>query len=319
MTRAVRTRAEAPLGPEPSALRASQPPCVGRTSQARRRVEPPEDRVHNFACLRSIRLAAICVCAAECAAESAQQNGDGAAMPAEELEDAERLAGALERLASTWVSYMLWPFAAQDGSGQEFDEISSSGYATPTPADVVSRLDDVLSRHLSERLREDVLRRDKYTCVYTGLGDADYSEIDGTLEVAHIFKRAVARSDDGKYARIATFDILKHYCELDDSLLEELSQEVDQPHNAILLKHDVHDAFNQLYWCLKPTETPQRYQFDFMPGFVWTKPVDTHHTFYNHSASTELHHDAQSTSAPDPPPLDDSPSPSSGKRDREEH
>ncbi|KAJ8454590.1 hypothetical protein ONZ51_g12941 [Trametes cubensis] len=129
------------------------------------------------------------VSAAVCAAGSAQQNGDGAAMPADE--DAERLAGALERLASTWVSYMLWPFAARDRAAKEFDGISSSGYATPNPADIVSRL------------RKAVLRRDKYTCAYTGLIDADHSEIDGsafwrpTLEVAHIFKRAVARPDDG--------------------------------------------------------------------------------------------------------------------------
>ncbi|KAI0659965.1 hypothetical protein C8Q70DRAFT_1053765 [Cubamyces menziesii] len=189
-------------------------------------------------------------------------------MPAED--DAERLAGALERLASTWVSYMLWPFAARDSAAQEFDDISNSGHATPNPADVVSRLDDGLSKH----------RR----------------------EVAHIFKRAVARSDDGaekasKRARKATFDILKHYCELDDSLLEELSQEA-----ALLV--------------LKTTETPHRYQFDFMPGFMGTKPVDTHHTFYGHS--TELHQDAQSTSAPDHPPVD-GPRASSEKRDQEEY
>ena len=52
---------------------------------------------------------------------------------------------------------------------------------------------------------------------------------------------------------MATFDILKHYCELEGDL-EGLILSIDEPQNALLLQNDAHDWFEDLQWCLFPTE-----------------------------------------------------------------
>ena len=52
---------------------------------------------------------------------------------------------------------------------------------------------------------------------------------------------------------MATFDILKHYCELEGDL-ERLILSTDEPQNALLLGSNTHDWFDDLQWCLFPTE-----------------------------------------------------------------
>ncbi|KAI0330767.1 hypothetical protein GY45DRAFT_1336634 [Cubamyces sp. BRFM 1775] len=232
------------------------------------------------ACLRDV---SVVVCA--CAAESLQQYYY-AAMQAGE--DAERLAGALERLESTWVSYMLWPFAARDSAAKELNDISSSGYPTPTAADMVPRLDDGL----------------------LGIGPKSY----GKTYICVDIKKLKARGDTDLRRLTAVPSGVPRWRSRIYSSAPLHCETATKRRTWISPRTRSYSSM--LYRCLKPTATPHRYQFGFMPGFVRTKPVDTHHTFYDHS--TKLHHDTQPTSAPDPPPIDE-PSPSSRKRDREDH
>ncbi|TBU28371.1 hypothetical protein BD311DRAFT_758515, partial [Dichomitus squalens] len=162
--------------------------------------------------------AAICACADD--ARQAPNNAD----------PLEFLARSLERLASTWVAFMLWPFYAQQEQVEPsvcLDDVS--GNATPTGTTTKSTMDDAgLSKNRSGDLRGDVSittcmpgrfsvvligfqvgRREGHRCILTGHMD----------EVAHIFKRALMvynrnTTKQGTRSITATLEILQHYCQL---------------------------------------------------------------------------------------------------------
>ncbi|KAI9059250.1 hypothetical protein FKP32DRAFT_1596598 [Trametes sanguinea] len=246
------------------------------------------------------RYVSAAVCA--CAAGSKEAEAERSLTDSERREaEAERLAASLERLASTWVSYMLWPMVANSPSPIK-GLGPLSGLATPTADETASIIDEGLSEHQQGNFKDDVKRRDGYQCLFTGYFDEtmppemwpDNAEVFAGLEAAHIFKRAVAVVDpeenyDMYKSTVATLDILHHYCNLDPKILESL----DEPHNGILLQHDTHYYFDRMKWCLAPTEMANTYEICLMPRYRFTKPIKRYHTFKDHSCPDAA---AQSTS-----------------------
>ncbi|OSD07482.1 hypothetical protein PYCCODRAFT_1474016 [Trametes coccinea BRFM310] len=233
--------------------------------------------------------AAVCACAAGSKeAEAERSLTDNERREAE----AERLAASLEKLASTWVSYMIWPMVADPPSAIRRME-SLSGLATPTADEAASTstIDKGLSPHRQGDLPAEVKRRDGYQCLFSGWFDVDMpaamwpdGAIFGPLEAAHIFKRAVAIGDpeenyDKYKSTLTTLDVLKHYCNLDPKILEPL----DEAHNGIVLEYNAHYYFDRMEWCLAPTEEANTYEVCLMPRYRGPKPIKTHHTFVDHS------------------------------------
>ena len=59
--------------------------------------------------------------------------------------------------------------------------------------------------------------------------------------------------DTAQTSRRATYDILRHYCQLEQSL-DEITRAVDKPENGIYLNIGMHLDFDKFKWCLLPTE-----------------------------------------------------------------
>ncbi|KAH9846648.1 hypothetical protein C2E23DRAFT_890637 [Lenzites betulinus] len=251
------------------------------------------------------------VSAAACVCASGAVKADEAAGGSESSRDAavdERVARALEGLATTWVAYLLWPFRSMPSERTtddywEFAPTPDEDETEPTPSAVVAGLRR--DRPISRRDLEDMVeRRDNCTCVLTGahndhtpkalfLFPAAESSLAAPLEVAHIFKRSVVviEPDDGENVRaskMATFDILKHYCELEGDI-EQLTLSVDEPQNALLLEKNAHASFDCLKWCLCPTENPNEYEIRQMPMCAGVEPLQTGHvTFVDHSPHVDV-------------------------------
>ena len=71
---------------------------------------------------------------------------------------------------------------------------------------------------------------------------------------------------------MVTFDILKHYCELEGDP-ERLISSIEEPQNALLLQNDAHDWFEDLQWCLFPTEVRRHTMLRGMVMFNLTPSV----------------------------------------------
>ncbi|KAI0779263.1 hypothetical protein C8Q74DRAFT_1446868 [Fomes fomentarius] len=194
--------------------------------------------------------AAVCACAIEVAY-------------AEDEDKKEALAKALQRLASTWVAYLLWPFYANHAKARESDDMDEGSDEDDCSRDRLR--DSVLQRDL----HDSVLQRDGGKCILTGRFDlityyylkleVEFSE----LQVSHIFKRSVAlysnRGEAKKFdSTSATFEMLRHYCQIPDKYLNN-PELIDTPQNAISLDPHFRVRFDTLDWCLKPTAVPNRY------------------------------------------------------------
>ncbi|TFY56058.1 hypothetical protein EVG20_g9078 [Dentipellis fragilis] len=202
--------------------------------------------------------AAICACAAL-----------AASMPQEK--QLEQLAAELCKLGGTWVAYMLWPFLGNSKPQTNLEEPSAA--ATPTIKETSDSMSDGNPVRREEKFRDEVLLRDNYTCCITGAVQTDapaHLNLQGTwivkaLEAAHIFRRSVSvfqpgNADKGKRASLAaTYDILRHYCQLDANIAETMSQ-MDGAHNGIVLEHNAHQAFDDFGFCLQAEEEANTYR-----------------------------------------------------------
>ena len=54
-------------------------------------------------------------------------------------------------------------------------------------------------------------------------------------------------------SRRATYDILRHYCQLEGSL-DEIVHAIDMPENGIYVNSYSREGFDIFEWCLQPTE-----------------------------------------------------------------
>ncbi|KAA1469520.1 hypothetical protein DENSPDRAFT_835162 [Dentipellis sp. KUC8613] len=232
--------------------------------------------------------AAICACAS--LARSAPQE-----------KPREQLAAELCKLGGTWVAYMLWPFLGNSKPGTDLEEPSAA--ATPT----INETSDSMSRgnpvRREEKFREEVLLRDNYTCCITGAvqtgAPAHLILPKGTwivkaLEAAHIFRRSVSvfqpgNADQGKRASLAaTYDILRHYCQLGANIAETMSQ-MDGAHNGILMQHDAHQAFDDFGFCMHAEEEANTYKLKiYTDQSISPYPLPTRISFADHSQAPTM-------------------------------
>ncbi|TFY60621.1 hypothetical protein EVG20_g7350 [Dentipellis fragilis] len=152
--------------------------------------------------------AAICACAARAAEEPQDRR-------------LEQLAAELCKLGGTWVAYMMWPFIGNSKPPKDLEE--HSDVATPSYDRTASMMDEGNTAHVeinSER------RSGQF---YLKPEDA----FEAQLEAAHIFRRSVTvfkadKADASKRASLAsTYDILKHYCQLDDKFAKKAEEEAN--------------------------------------------------------------------------------------------
>lgn len=116
--------------------------------------------------------------------------------------------------------------------------------------------------------------RDGYTYVIIGRQDLSHPSPDPTsdfypvsLEVCHNLPRVISsfdndRKSDSFTSAVTSFDILANFTGLPVTVLDELHGTLDDPSNGLLLAGDAHKAFDQFYWCLKPTETSHVYSVE---------------------------------------------------------
>ncbi|KAF8342439.1 hypothetical protein F5887DRAFT_357699 [Amanita rubescens] len=175
---------------------------------------------------------------------------------------------ALHGLALTWVTHLLFVFRCGNHSQR-----TPSDIATPTIDDTSTFMDTTSgARHRRDGLRDEILKRDGYQCVVTELREIEhplYKHLDHPdprfrLEACHILRRATAvfgsgRDNSSYISATSTFDILRNYASLSEQVINNLKDVIDAPSNAILLAPQVHHGWDIFKWCLKPTETPNKY------------------------------------------------------------
>ncbi|TFY66162.1 hypothetical protein EVG20_g4926 [Dentipellis fragilis] len=198
--------------------------------------------------------AAVCACAALAAGEPKDSRS-------------ERLAAELSGLGGTWVAYMLWPFVLDKDQPEELREHSSP--ATPTIDNTFARLVTGIPGHRAKSFGEQASILLSQATYIADSQNIDMRAKAGTqvvqLEAAHIFKRSVtvlpppshdSAGETNPPSSYATFDILKHYCQLD---AEAVSQ-MDGAHNGMLLDHYAHQAFDRFDFCFMAEEKADTYK-----------------------------------------------------------
>jgi hypothetical protein len=91
---------------------------------------------------------------------------------------------------------------------------------------------------------------------------------------SHIVRRSIATSDDSPsgivgvtkissttwsmdclqhVSRPSTWNILQHYVDLSDEMIEDLENTIDSPSNGMLLQIEIHAAFDKFAWFFEPT------------------------------------------------------------------
>ncbi|KAI0731170.1 hypothetical protein C8Q76DRAFT_793256 [Earliella scabrosa] len=238
------------------------------------------------------RYVAAAVCA--CAIEADKLDADG-----EDKEEA--LAWSLQALASTWASYLLWPFFARRSVYVETSSDSEdSGIATPTQDDVAASGMNKDSR-CKRNLRNLVFQRDGFKCVMTGCFD---------VLMRHLkLAPQGSRFDKLEYRLVSgTSDILRHYCQLPSKYLDT-PELLDTPQNAFSLIPHFHRAWDAFHWCLHPTAVANCYAMKiYNPSAVHTDlygiPTDYEFRFKDHSnnASGKLPRNAGAVSVDPPDP-----------------
>ncbi|KAA1470031.1 hypothetical protein DENSPDRAFT_835743 [Dentipellis sp. KUC8613] len=227
--------------------------------------------------------ASICVCAALASAEPTETR-------------LERLAAELLKLGEIWVAYMLWPFAANRIQPEELRE--PSAFVTPTLEHTRKTLVEGMSTGRTASFSDKVRARDDYTCVITGVIDKNapphIRSREGShlkLDASHIFKHSVAvlrpraSGENRQHGLYVTYDILKHYCQLDDSFAENMKSQIDDPSNGMLLGKDLHSAFDDFAFCFVAHENANTYKIKHWVSeneISWV-PMSSSVTFMDHS------------------------------------
>ncbi|KAI1784184.1 hypothetical protein LXA43DRAFT_1101650 [Ganoderma leucocontextum] len=221
-------------------------------------------------------------------------------------------------------------------SGFDLGRFLALAIATPTKSKTASLIDIGLNKSRKSNLQDGVLRRDGYRCILTGNLDnrhwqetspeasrlhsllsamvleakdedeEDEAKLTEKLEVAHIFKRALAvyssASQTGTqkfHSAAITFELLSHYCQLDSKYIED----AEKPNNAISLTDFYHSRFDAYIskrgYRNMPTEIPHCYE------------VKNYHKLFNHMKKNKIpsrvtlkdhsQADSESDAACDPP------------------
>ncbi|KAM5539553.1 hypothetical protein V8D89_006662 [Ganoderma adspersum] len=240
--------------------------------------------------------AAICACAAEADASAAVE----AKAELEEKDFGEAVASGLQRLASTWAAFLLWPFYVHGWQMKRVkypDGHPSSGLATPPWFSEATLLDELKLPKSSQNgnnprlitFDTQVLSRDGYRCVLSGFVDhghyerlrrAGCTDLPGgdqdDLKPAIFFKRSLtvysspSGSEHGRDefdSMAVTLEILQHYCGLGREYVDDAAL-MEAPRNAIAVTVHFQTRFEYLTLCLKPTPTPHCYDVvDYVPRF----------------------------------------------------
>ncbi|KAI1786443.1 hypothetical protein LXA43DRAFT_897927 [Ganoderma leucocontextum] len=239
-------------------------------------------------------LAAVCACV-----EDASKATTHTAEYPESLEalHGEALARGLQRLANAWVAFLLWPFYAP----MKDDENMATGFASPCIG---------LAFTPKAMAAGEILRRDGYRCVVSGVWDTRYWKSmcrrlrrtqgiipDGThawTDAVRIFKHPlVVYKDPKRDSTRLSLELLRRYCQLSDRYIQDMGSGVmDDPENLITLSIMAHKKFDHFAFCLVPTQTPNTYQVrDHYPQvrglpFPWMTVPDTI-TFRDHSDAVD--------------------------------
>ncbi|KAF9512265.1 hypothetical protein BS47DRAFT_1394394 [Hydnum rufescens UP504] len=198
-----------------------------------------------------------------------------AAIYACRYEDSEMTLRYLQSLGTTWVSHLLFVLRGNASHKTQLNSTPSE-QATPTWDRTAVELEAgapenrEANRILNTTVQ--VLKRDGYQCVVTGLRDKSHplsppSQNPIKANASHIFRRAIAVYDgddpDSKTSRSAlvTLDILRHYASLPDNFVESIASIIDDPSNGMTLEYNAHVGFDDFGWSLRAVEgTPNTYK-----------------------------------------------------------
>ncbi|KAM5539552.1 hypothetical protein V8D89_006661 [Ganoderma adspersum] len=269
--------------------------------------------------------AAICACAAE-----ANAGAESELVGPSSAENAEALARGLQRLASTWAAFLLWPFYAHGWQKKRVIYPSGRASAAASSTPPWFRAPGKSERESLQRspaqsegiLEKRVLARDGHRCVLSGFVDRRHYERlmwagctdlpDGyqdDLKPVNFFKRSLAvySSPSGSQggrdefdSMAVTLEILQHYCGLDRTYVDDAVL-MDRPMNAITVTPHFQKRFECLTLCLKPTLMPHCYEVrDYEPMFNHLKVyrVPPQIMFKNH---TRHESDGHRTAPREPP------------------
>ncbi|EDR06274.1 uncharacterized protein LACBIDRAFT_328943 [Laccaria bicolor S238N-H82] len=241
-------------------------------------------------------MSAMLTCVEECGGESGKRYVASAIISCGRKGD-DNTIELLAALGTTWLTHLLFIYKFQRLVSERAETTKRSSMknlpsrlATPTLNCTTSE-DRERSRNRRRAFKKYIMVRDGYTYVIIGRQDLSHPSPDPTsdfypvsLEVCHNLPRVISSFDNDRKSdstcislirdrflciqftsAVTSFDILANFTGLPVTVLDELHGTLDDPSNGLLLAGDAHKAFDQFYWCLKPTEV--RFMvFDLLPG-----------------------------------------------------
>ncbi|OBZ67865.1 hypothetical protein A0H81_12270 [Grifola frondosa] len=145
-------------------------------------------------------------------------------------------------LAQEWLFCLLWPIK------KAFKNTEHDAFELIRPifhdAEVGRRI----------FFRDAVAERDGHQCVMTHLWDIEYKyapKIENPeytcLDAARILRRSISTLP-------ATLDLLRHFAALPKDLVDDFSAQLDAPENGMMLRVELHIAYDRFWFCLLATE-----------------------------------------------------------------
>ncbi|KAI1785146.1 hypothetical protein LXA43DRAFT_1100654 [Ganoderma leucocontextum] len=201
---------------------------------ARKFIRVMRDTASNLSLVDGERYVLDAVCA--CADNDSDMSSAGLGLKHSPEKEQEALARRLQRLASTWIAFLLWPLYAYEDHGVS-----------------ITRTQQQYGMTLAERRLHDeasVLRREGHRCFLSGGWDRSYwrafampdSDVDG--------------SDQQRKSAIVTLEMVRRYGQLSDKYLWDADL-MDRPESAVALSFHYASQLQSFAFALVPTGVAQ--------------------------------------------------------------
>ncbi|KAG2143983.1 hypothetical protein BD769DRAFT_1420803 [Suillus cothurnatus] len=197
-------------------------------------------------------------------------------------------ASELTKLAQDWLLFFLWPFRKPLRAGDS----PQSEISTPTLRTCEVIADTLPATSRGSRFRNLISEREGNKCAVSGTLDTHKGPYPrgnglhvGFLETVHILPKSIVHEHSGDNP---TIDIIKQYTNLPASIMDDVTDIIDNPVNGMLLERTMHFDFNSCMWCLHPTDVLHKYAVHWLrPNRGWCQTF-TEIQFQNHNDRTEI-------------------------------
>ncbi|OBZ70793.1 hypothetical protein A0H81_09242 [Grifola frondosa] len=177
----------------------------------------------------------------------------------------------LVSVAQDWLFRLLWPIVIAFKSKEE----PTSDFTTPTIRDS-EVLANPVPKNRPSSFHDKIIER-RHQCAMSHLWERGYKGEEvpqnakySFLEATHFLRRSIMSGEGTgvKYELPATLDMLSHYAALPKDLLDDFSAQLDAPENGMMLRPDLHQAYDHFWFCLLATEETNVYTIRWFGDIV---------------------------------------------------